>query len=75
MLLFKIEKNQTLEIIQEKKFKLEKDIQSITEQNLSKIFGLKFVRSEYSLKNFRLDTLAFDSETNSFVIEPSEQST
>ncbi len=68
MALFKIQKNETLEVVKEKKFKLEKEIQQLTEQNLSIIFGLEFVRSEFPLNNFRIDTLAFDRETNSFVI-------
>lgn len=54
--------------INEKSFNLEKDIQSITEMNMDKVFGLEFVKSEYSLNNFRLDSLCFDTKTNSFVI-------
>ncbi|MDQ1325584.1 MAG: hypothetical protein QG564_708 [Campylobacterota bacterium] len=68
MSLFKIQKDEKLEVIKEKKFKLEKEIQQLTEQNLNTIFGLEFVRSEFPLNNFRIDTLAFDKETNSFVI-------
>ena len=49
-------------------FKKEKDIQSITEKNLDVIFGLKFVRSEFQVGNFRLDTIGFDEETKSFAI-------
>lgn len=68
MPLFKIRTKDKLEIVKEKKFKLEKEIQELTEQNLNSVFGLEFVRSEFSLNNFRLDTLAFDKVTNSFVI-------
>jgi len=32
------------------------------------IFGYQFVKSEYALNNFRLDSLAFDESSNSFVI-------
>lgn len=32
------------------------------------VIGLKFVRREFSLNNFRLDTLAFDESSKSFVI-------
>jgi predicted transport protein len=67
MAIFKIEKNK-LSPVKEKKINLEKEIQKITEENLETIFGLKFVSSEFSLQNFRIDTLAFDEETNSFVI-------
>ena len=68
MPLFKIDKDINLEHIKEHKFKLEKDIQKLTEANLGAIFELEFVRTEFSLNQFRIDTLAFDKETNSFVI-------
>lgn len=54
--------------IKEKKIKLEKILQNLTEQNLQDIFGLDFITSEFPLNNLRIDTLAFDNETNSFVI-------
>lgn len=68
MALFKIDINEELEIIKEQPFKLEKNIQSLTEKNLNLIFDLKFVKSEFSLNNFRIDTLAFDEDAGSFVI-------
>lgn len=68
MALFKIENNERLEGIKEQPFKLEKDIQSLTEKNLKSIFGLDFVKSEFSLNNFRIDTLAFDKDAGTFVI-------
>jgi predicted transport protein len=66
MALYKIEKK--LEYIKEKPFRLEKEIQELTENNLNTIFGLDFVKSEFALNNFRIDTLAFDKEANAFVI-------
>ncbi len=66
MALFKIEK--TLNYIEEKPFRLEKEIQDLTEQNLKIILDLEFVKSEFALNNFRIDTLAFDIEANAFVI-------
>lgn len=68
MALFIIENNEYLEQIKEKPFNLEKEIQELTEKNLKTIFGLELVRSEFSLNNFRVDTLAFDKESSSFVI-------
>lgn len=68
MALFKIDNNERLENIKEQAFKLEKDIQSLTEKNLKLIFGLNFVKSEFSLNNFRIDTLAFDKDAGTFVI-------
>lgn len=66
MALFKIEK--TLEYIKDKPFRLEKEIQQLTENNLKTILGLEMVKSEFALNNFRIDTLAFDKEANAFVI-------
>lgn len=54
--------------LKEKAFKLEKDIQKLFESNIEQITGFKFVKSEFSLKNVRFDTLAFDEESKSFVI-------
>lgn len=68
MRLFNIGHNGQLENIREQPFKLEKDIQRLTEKNLMVIFGLDFVRSEFSLHQFRIDTLAFDREVRSFAI-------
>lgn len=68
MALFNINNQNKLELIKELPFKLEKDIQNLTEQNMKSIFGLEFVRSEFSLNNFRIDTLAYDREASSFVI-------
>jgi predicted transport protein len=67
MALFEISKDK-LNHIKEEKFKLEKDIQKLTEDNLSIIFGLDFVKSEFSLNKFRIDSLAFDKKSNSFII-------
>ena len=54
--------------VKEKPFKLEREIQSIFESNLQKIMGLLFVKSEFTIKNKRIDTLAYDKETNAFII-------
>jgi len=66
MTLFNI--NKKLEYIKEKPFKLEKEIQKLTEENIKTILGLDFVKSEFALNNFRIDTLAYDIDTNAFVI-------
>jgi predicted transport protein len=66
MAIYKIEKE--LKYIKEKPFRLEKEIQEMTEQNLQMVFGLEFVKSEFALNKFRIDTLAFDKEINAFVI-------
>ena len=67
MKLFKI-KNENIEQIKNDPFKLERDIQDIVEKNVSTIFDVEFVKSEFKIQNFRFDTLCFDNENNSFVI-------
>ncbi|MFP5042286.1 DUF5655 domain-containing protein [Parasediminibacterium sp. JCM 36343] len=59
---------QQLEFIKELQFKFEKDIQNIVEKNLNSLLSLDFIRTEFALNNFRIDTLAFDRENKSFVI-------
>lgn len=67
MQLFTQTKNQ-LTSLKEKPFKLEKDMQKLFEANLEVITGLRLIKSEFVVKSHRLDTLAFDSGSQSFVI-------
>lgn len=60
--------NGLLEEVPEKPFKLERDIQSLFENNLFKVMDLTLVRSEFSIKSRRIDTLAFDEDSKAFVI-------
>lgn len=57
-----------LKSVESQPFKLEKEIQTLVENNLEELFNLEFVKSELPIKNFRLDTLAYDKENKSFVI-------
>ncbi|MDE0471361.1 MAG: DUF5655 domain-containing protein [Ekhidna sp.] len=68
MALFKIKEQLELEYIKGEPFKREKEIQNLTERNLKTVFELDFVKSEFTLNNFRIDTLAFDNEANAFII-------
>ena len=54
--------------VKEKPFKLEKEIQNIFENNLQEVMSLQLVKSEFTIKNKRIDTLAFDKQTNAFII-------
>ncbi len=61
-------KGDRLTLVGEKAIALEKHLQKLTEDNLQEVFGLVKVKSEFSLKGFRIDTLAYDPENKSFVI-------
>ena len=68
MHLFNIKSKEILSILKEKPFKLEREIQLLFENNLNELMNLQLVKSEFSIKNKRIDTLAFDKESNAFII-------
>ena len=49
-------------------FKNEKELQSYFEEHLQKILGYKFIETEFTVGNFRIDTLSYDEESKSFRI-------
>ena len=60
--------NDVLGAVDHEAFALEKDIQVLVEKNLETLFGLQFVTTEFSIGEFRIDTVCFDEVANSFVI-------
>lgn len=60
--------NGALKEVAEKPFKLEREIQAVFEQNIKLIMSLTLVRSEFSIKSKRIDTLAYDEATKAFII-------
>lgn len=66
MQLYQLSKH--LQILKEKPFKLEKEIQTFFEKNLFELMGLEMVKTEFNIKGKRIDTLGFDSQSNAFVI-------
>jgi predicted transport protein len=59
-----------LEFIKSMDFKLESEMQTLLDDNLSKIFGLTFVKDQFAIEGeqVRLDTVAYDPNANAFVI-------
>jgi predicted transport protein len=69
-MLFKIDGNK-VKLVREENFDREKDIQNLIENNLADIFpdlNLTFIKTEFSIGNFRFDSVAFDKENNVFYI-------
>ena len=56
------------QLLSEKSFKNEKEIQKFVSNNLLILFGLQHIKDEFSIRNSRIDTLAFDEETQAFVV-------
>ena len=46
----------------------EKELQTYFENNMETILGYKFIETEFVVENFRIDSLAYDKESNSFRI-------
>ena len=67
MPIYQIQNNKLTEV-KERTFKLEREIQKVFEENLTTLMGLTLVKSEFSIKNKRIDTLAFDKQSNAFII-------
>ena len=65
--IYKLSKKKLTQI-ESNSFGLEKDIQTIVENNTEELFDLKLVKSEFSVGGYRIDTLCFDEESNSFVV-------
>lgn len=67
MLLFKNDR-QNLSSLKEIQLKLERDLQKVFEANLNSLTQLILVKTEFMIKNYRIDTLAFDEESMAFVV-------
>jgi predicted transport protein len=66
MNLYKINQGQLVEV--REKQVLEREIQNLVEKNIELLMGLNLVKSEFSIKDKRIDTLAYDSESKAFII-------
>lgn len=57
-------------LLKQDKFKLEKDLQVFIENHIPDILGeeYEFVCTEFTVGDFRIDSLAFNKETKSFII-------
>ena len=67
MQLFK-QNDKKIELVKENPFRLEKEMQELVQGNMATFFNLQFVRSEFQLNGLRIDSLAFDKDSSSFVI-------
>lgn len=67
MELYKIDQ-QEMKKIDGSNFELERGLQTLIENNLETVMGIKFVASEFVVDKYRLDTVGYDQDVNSFVI-------
>ena len=67
MILFN-DKKGSLNEVEIKPFQKELEIQKLVEENTETIFQLDFITTEFTVGDYRVDSLCFDQENNSFVI-------
>jgi len=60
--------HQKLKQIDTKQFGLEREIQTLVEKNTNELFSVEFVQTELTVGKYRIDSLCYDEENNSFVI-------
>lgn len=68
MNLYQSKNTNTLALLKEKPFKLEREIQILFEKNLLELMNLEMVNSEFVIKGKRIDTLGYDPQSKAFVI-------
>lgn len=72
MAIFKIDRNK-VQKLKIKKFKNEKQLQKLFENNLEEIFGIRFLASEFKTTHGgRIDTLGLDEDSSPVIIEYKE---
>ena len=59
---------QNNKILKKEEFKNEKELQNYVETNMKEILGYKFIATEFAVDNYRLDSLGYDEENNTFII-------
>lgn len=67
MQIYRFDKSK-LKKINQKPFKLEKHLQNLLASNLKEIMELTVVKNEFTIKNNRIDTLAYNEYNKSFTI-------
>ena len=69
MPLYKITTEDKIENIKRIPFTKEKDLQLMVEKNIEIFFGLRFLETEYSIPNGRIDSLCIDESGTPVIIE------
>jgi predicted transport protein len=69
---YKIKNNGRMKQLKKQDFKLEKELQSLVEENLKELFGITFLATEYSTgerHGGRMDTLGIDENNSPVILE------
>lgn len=69
MPLYIIKKEKGIEKVRRIQFSKEKELQNLVEINIEMFFGMRFLESEYSIPNGRIDSLCIDESGTPVIIE------
>jgi len=69
MPLYRIKKEKGIEKVKKIQFNKEKELQNLVEINIEMFFGLRFLETEYSIPNGRIDSLSIDESGTPVIIE------
>lgn len=61
--------NQSVEELESSKVPLEKDLQTLIENNMETFFGVRFLKSEYVIKDGRMDSIGIDENNCPVIFE------
>lgn len=61
--------NQSVEELESSKVPLEKDLQTLIENNMETFFGVQFLKSEYVIKDGRMDSIGIDENNCPVIFE------
>ena len=62
------EENGAITLMSQEAFDLEKDLQKKKNKNMYELTGYRFLETEFTVGSYRMDSVAFNDETDSFVI-------
>lgn len=66
-MLYEIKSNKLIEI-KEEPFRFETNVESLLSDNLESLFGCKLLAKQFRLENYIFDALAYNADTNAFII-------
>jgi hypothetical protein len=69
MPLYRIKTGKGIEKVKQIQFDKEKELQNLVEMNIEMFFGMKFLETEYSIPNGRIDSLCIDESGTPVIIE------
>lgn len=62
------EENGIISAMEQEPFALEKELQAFFERNMYELTGYRFLETEFTVGSYRMDSIAYNEETDAFII-------